>query len=176
MALYQSSIGDQLARAERQIRAYIRRMLLEFGRRFRARMMRERIGGNGSVLKVKTGKLKRSFRYQLVETAGGLRIEAQVGGGAAPYAEDHEELSRLEFQNTFQQEADKVLAEIQVGLEFFARNPGVEASAGVGDAGAEGVQTSANFGIRAIGEHFRLKKAIARERRQLKWRSMGRAA
>lgn len=176
MGSYSSTIGDQLARTERQIRAYIRRMLLEFGRRFRARMMRERIGGNGSVLKVKSGKLKRSFRYQLVETSGGLRIEAQVGGGTAPYAEDHEERNRLEFQNTFEQEAGKVLAEIQVGLEFFSRNPGVEASDAGADPGEDAVQTSANEGFRLIAEHLRRKKDAAKLRRQSQWRSMRRGA
>jgi hypothetical protein len=174
---YTSSIGTQLGNLDRQIKAYVRRMLLEFGKRFRARMNRERIGGNGSVLNVVTGKLKRSLRYSLVAAGNGFRLEAQIGGGRAPYATDHEDFGRLEFENTFKQEADKIMSEIQAGMEFFGRNPAAgpisgsvtEANEGGGDPGRAAL-------LSELKSHFDKRRAAAKLRRQSKWRSMTRAA
>ncbi len=176
MATYSSSIGQQLGNLDRQIKAYVRRMLLEFGKRFRARMNRERIGGHGSVLNVKTGKLKRSLRYALVVEGNSMRIEAKIGN-RAPYAEEHEDRGRLEFENTFKQEADKILSEIQAGMEFFGRNPAGAVGGNVTEGNEGGGADPGRAALLSeLKSHFDKRKAAAKLRRQSKWRSMTRAA
>ncbi len=175
------SVTSRVEAYERNVKAFVRRSLLYFGRRFRARMMTERIGGGPlSVMKVKSGRQKRSFRYKLVESPYGYRLEAQIGGGAAPYAQDHEDRGRLEFQNTFEQEAQSTLSAIETGLQFFERNPfggqiGAAASGGAAEGGIEG-GSAVGLGFQAIAEHFRQKRAAAKLRRQSSWRSIGRGS
>ncbi len=162
---------------ERNVKAFIRRTLLDFGRRFRGRMMTERIGGGPqSALQVKTGKLKRDFRYKLVETPYGYKIEAEIGR-TAPYANDHEDLGRLEFVNTFEQEAETALSSIESGLKFFERNP---FGGPVGGGGAGELASSAAGGseraalLSQFKAHYQQKREQARIRRRNSWRSIAR--
>jgi hypothetical protein len=173
-----ASAAVQVARFEKSVRTFVRKTLLDFGRRFRARMMRERIGGGGSVLNVVTGKLKRSFRYDLVETARGFRIDGQIGGGPAPYAEDHEIFGRLEYENTFQTEAKQTIDEIRTGLLFFAKNPSAPVSFGSGGVSAVsgGADSARSALISEFKAHYIAKRAAAKLKRQSKWRSMRKGA
>jgi hypothetical protein len=149
------TVAAQVAAFERQAMAFVRRVLTGAGRTFRARMNAERIGGGaGSALRVKSGKLKRSFQYHLVETPGGFRMDASIGTGGAEYAQDHEEFGRLEFENTFQEEADRALEEIRIGVDALGRlGPG----SGVSNVAAAPVSA----GIREIGQHILQKRATA---------------
>ena len=167
------SVSVQVTAYERQARSFVRRVLLAAGRTFRARMNQERIGGGpGSALKVVTGKLKRSFRYALEETPRGFRLAGSIGQGA-PYAGEHEELGRLEFDNTFDEEAGRALEEIRLGLDALARIGGGRVSSGV-------AAPAASAGIQAVGEHILRKRAsasaAARARRLTRWRSIRRGA
>lgn len=165
------SVSLQVATYERQARSFVRRVLLSAGRTFRARMNQERIGGGpGSALRVVTGKLKRSFRYVLEETPKGFRLAGSIGQGA-PYAGEHEEFGRLEFDNTFDQEASRALEEIRIGLDVLAR-------VGGGRTSVAAASPAASAGIQAIGEHILRKRTVARDaaraRRASRWRSIRR--
>lgn len=173
------TIRSQAEAYMRSVRGFVRRTLLDFGRRLRSRMMVERIGGGPqSALQVKTGKLKRSFRYQLVETATGYSIEAKVGGGPAGYAEDHEDRGRLEFQNTFEQEAQGALSAIETGLQFLAKNPfAVAPSSDGGDVfGGEGGGPARAALLSELRMHYQKKREAAKLRRRNSWRSMVRGS
>ncbi len=179
MGTYGSSIGGQLSRLERGMQGFIRRTMLDFGRRFRARMNRERIGGKGSVLNVKTGKLKRSLEYHLIVTPTTMRIDAQIGGGAAPYAQDHEDFGRLEFDNTFKIESETTLSEIATGIEFFSRNPSASAGGGnvteKNDDGGGGDAGRAQL-LSELRGHFDKKREARKLSRSRRWRSMRKGA
>lgn len=167
-----AKVTVQVAAYERQARSFVRRVLLSAGRTFRARMNAERIGGGpGSALKVKTGKLKRSFRYELQETPNGFRLSGSIGQGA-PYAGEHEDLGRLEFDNTFQEEAQRALEEIRMGLQALAR-------LGTGSV-TTSVAAPISAASREIAQHILQKRATARAaaraRRASNWRSIRRGA
>jgi hypothetical protein len=179
VGVYTSSIGQQLGRLENGMKAFARRTMLDFGRRFRARMNRERIGGKGSVLKVRTGNLKRSLEYHLVQTSHGWKIDAKIGGGKAPYATDHEDFNRLAFQQTFRQESEKTLSELASGIEFFSRNPGAGASGGggnVSEGNDEGGDPGRSLLLGELRDHFARKRANAKLARQKRWRSIRKGA
>lgn len=179
MGTYSSSIGGQLGAFERNVKGFVRKTLLAGGRRFRSTMNRERLSGPPGVYKV-SGKLKRSFRYTVEIGNGSGSLDAQIGGGAAPYAQDHEEQHRIEFKNTFEREARTMLDEISAAMQFFARNP-------VESGGAEPIQGNITEGnddgggergqlLGQLASHFAARKAAAKIRRQSQWRSIVRGA
>lgn len=161
-----NKVGVQVSAFERQARAFVKRVLLATGRAVRARMNAERLSGPPGVNKI-TGKLMRSQRYVLIETPQGYKLEYSIGGGAAYYAADHEERGRLQFQETFEKVARPVLDEIRIGLDVLAR---------LGPGRASAVVPEAPLRAAVVEEIERLgqRRAAAKLKRQMNWRSMTR--
>lgn len=183
MGTYTSSIGRQLAAFEKNVQGLVRKTLIDGGRRFRSTMNRHWLskpkGSTGQGVATVSGKLKRSFRYVVDVTSSSGSLEAQLGGGAAPYGQDHEEQHRIQFKATFELEAKSMVDSIRAGLEFFARNPG---QAGPGPAQVA-VQEGNDEGggergalLGQLRQHFSERRAAAKLRRQSKWRSIVRGA
>jgi len=137
MATYQSSVGAQLAAYERNLQRFVRATLLQGGRKFRSRMMRERLSGPPGLNK-KKGRLRRSLRYRVFSGGSSIALRAQIGGPIAPYAELHEEKGRLAFQRVFREEAEQTVDALRTGIQFLAgSSSGVTAAAGAFETGAE---------------------------------------
>lgn len=128
MGVYTSSIGSQLQRFEETVKRIIRGAMLQGARRFRSRMMRERLSGPPGLYK-KTGKLRRSLitggpqgggTLGVRQGSGHIRYRAQIGGSIAPYAAQHEQAGRLEFRRLFNEEAAKTIDAIRTAMQFVA--------------------------------------------------------
>lgn len=117
MASYRSSVASQLAQAEQRVRTFVYRTLIDGGRRFRARMVRERLSGPPGVDRV-TGRLKRSLRYKVAQSERMVVINAAIGGVGAKHARALEDGGLLEFGRVFREEAARMLDAIRVGLKF----------------------------------------------------------
>lgn len=127
MGVYTSSIGDQLQRFEANVKRMVRGAMLQGARRFRSRMMRERLSGPPGVYK-KTGALRRSLitggkslGLGVLQGSGHIRYRAQIGGTMAPHADKHEQSGKLAFRNTFAEEARNTVDAIRTGFQFLAK-------------------------------------------------------
>src|SRR5262245_34358 len=153
----------------------VRRFLLAGGRRFRARMMAERLSGPPGVYR-KTGRLQRSLQYKTEASPKGYDLRASIGRGA-PYAEDHEDRGRLHFQRIFDQEGKRTEEEIRLGLQILARNPARAGELSSGAASAvEAVAGGADAARAALlgelGAHFKAKRDARKARRAAQWSSI----
>jgi hypothetical protein len=139
MANYQSSVAPQLSRVEREIDQYLFRQLKSAGKRFRARLVRERLSrplpSGGKVypaeakrlalakapLARKKGLLARDVQYFVVRSGNSRTLEF-VTGRRAYYAEQHEQSGRLKFREIARQEVERAREDIRIGLPLVLNN------------------------------------------------------
>jgi len=131
MSVYTSSVAPQLAAFQREVAAVTRRVLLGGGRRFRSRMMRERLSGPPGVYR-KSGRLQRSLMYKVWAGPGESALRASIGGNIAYYAAQHEASGKLGFRRVFIEECKLTVDELRMALRFVAS----QASQSVGAAAA----------------------------------------
>jgi hypothetical protein len=163
---FKLGLAEKLRGFEREVERFARATLNAGGRRFRARMVRERLSGfkqprgkapSGAPLAKKTGVLQRSLMYKPEKSGSGMSLTVSIGAGAAYYAERYEREGRLQFQRLLEQEARRIEEDLRYGFEAIARTAG-QASGVVGavsSAAGAGVEEAARISV--LEGHFRAR-------------------
>lgn len=149
------------------------------GRRFRARMERERLSAprpmimergkrlkmsDTAPLSVKTGALKRSLRYQLLRETSAVTLQAKIGGGKAYYADKWEDRGRLQFGRIFGEEAKRTEDELRLAYEAAGRLGASKLGSAAPEPPSAGDDPRGGL-FAQLGQHYEAKKARAKENR-----------
>lgn len=155
-------LADQARAFEAEARRITTGTLRAGGIRFKEKMRAERLSGAPG-LNVKTGRLKRSLRCDIIREGDQISMQGSIGRGAH-YAEEHEDRGRLKFAETFQREARRTEDELRVAYEALGRTFGRASSQvdlsppSAGDSGRQGL-------LSELGAHHQARKTRARELR-----------
>jgi len=119
--VYQSSIGKELAKYQKDVQYWIRGRLLDTGKRWRKRLIRERLSGPPGVFR-KTGRLVKSVRYKTKANQDGtVKIDMWLDTNIAPYAADLERRNLIGFKRIAAEEQNKAVKEIRAGIQQFGK-------------------------------------------------------
>jgi hypothetical protein len=128
MAGYASSVGVQIGRYEREVRAYLHRAFRSGGRDIRRAVVRDRFSkpkkGPGIGLSRKTGRAARSVEYAVFDAGpSSVQLEMSAGRRRAWYVALHEEEGRLGFRDYVARKYRDLLDSIRTGILFLTGRP-----------------------------------------------------